>query len=1071
MVDYTKPTGSAGQLIIRDDGTNVSFWLSCSDGATNIGAPGASWSGVINGVTRSGQFTWPSGGGTRRIGGPWAVSSSQTASFGIGATGTTGLGGPSSHSAAITRALPAAPSALTVTRVSDTQHTLNWSRNATYSSVVVQRRTDGGAWQQVGAPSGNAFTFTDTTTTGDRKYEYRVAGKTAAGQSTWSGITTVYTTPAAPTGITAARSGNDIVVAAAGVPRYATSYDVMDGAAVVATGVSLPFTHTAPSPSAPHTYTVRGKVGTLAGAYSAPSNTVQLLAPPNAATGLTPNGAVRAGDDVVRVAWTHNPVDSSVQTAYELRYRSVGTSTWTTLSGTAAAFRDLTLTVGPWEWQVRTKGSHADFSPWSATATVTVIDRPGVAVIQPDTSWDRSALTVVWSWFQAQSRPQSAWEIELSNGTGDTVEVRSGSGAATTVTLGHRLTEGSWTVRVRAATGDVWSVWAVEAFTVSFIPPAPALLNALWDESEGGVTLSVASGDPDAPVADLTNVFTNPSFEGQAGTVDLYRNLIRDPDMVNLSMWTATAGVLSQGTGNRLVATSNGNSTVRLGAMQQVDAKYPAGTYTMSVDMEGADASLTTARIILLDTNGSIIRATTSMPKKSASKDRYDFTLTATGDWDRLYLELIGTGIPTGAVAAFGRPIIGLRSIPVPFFSAGQGVPSPDLVAVWAGAANASNSILRGTRPAGINTSVSNAYLYQSTEWASTGGRSVKVEPNGGGNASYGSLLLEGLTPFQTYTVVARLRLREAQTGALHATWVRQLMVQSSDMPVNNVLSNRTPNEAGVHEMRVTFTLGASTRATVFLMNGSISTPIWVDDVVAVAGVYAGGYFDGDTEAVRIGDVVRRPVWNGPPHASTSSTVAFPATVGVRLDRSIDDGETWELVADLTNTATLIDWESLSYGDTLYRATASTSEGATSEVVVIAPSRSDALWLSGGPGFGVAGRLPFDPVVKVSAGRERALKQYAGRRLPVALSGEALSRTISVSGRTTDRDDETADVEQLTRIAQLEDTTFLFRDPDGRRVYGSIGEIQMSRESSTFHPDGWEGLWGYSFTMTETESR
>lgn len=690
MVDYEKPTGSAGTMIIRDSGGEVSFLLQCSDPATNM--TGKSFSRTVNGSSASATLNWASGGGTRLLAGPYPVSTSQTVSFSISDTGTSGLGGPTSFSQAISRSLPAAPSGLSVTRVSDTQHTLNWSRNATYTSVVVQRRTNDGSWQQVGAPSGNAFTWTDTTTVTNRKYIYRVAGKTAAGQSTWSGTATVYTTPAAPTGVSAARSGSDIVVSVSGLPPYATSYDVRDGATVVATSVSVPWTHVAPNPATAHTYTVRAKNGSLTSGYSSASNTVQLLAAPNAPTGLAPNGAVRPDDADVRFSWVHNPVDSSPQSAYELRYRTVGNPTWTTVSGTTAAFRDLTLTVGDWEWQARTKGSHPDWSPWSSTATLSVIDRPGVAVTQPDTEWDASTLPVEWSWLQAQGRPQSAWQIELLDGVGDTIEARSGSGAATTFTLTTRLTEGDWTVRVRAATGDVWSDWAVQAFAVVFDPPASPTIGGVWDEQQGGVQLTVA------PTVD-------------AGFVD---------------------------------------------------------------------------------------------------------------------------------------------------------------------------------------------------------------------------------------------------------------------------------------------------------------------------------------------------------------------TAFVLVERSVDGGETWETVLETTEEAYVPDRESLSFGETMYRATAVTAEGATAVAEVSVVADSPSLWLTGGEGFGIAARLPFDPEAKITAGRQRALKQYAGRSRPVALAGEALSRVVSVSGTTTDRDgDDTADVDLLVRLAQVETSLFVFRDPDGRRIYGMVDEIPLARLSSAVHEDGFEDWWGYSFTLTE----
>ncbi len=688
MVDYTRGTGTSGTLIIRDNGSTVTFLIKNDQGATFTN--GASWSGTVNGVHVGGTFSI-SGAQTVQVG-AWAVAKSSSVSFGIGATGTQGLGGPTSFSAEISRPLPAAPGQLMVARASDTQHTLNWSRMSTYTSVIVQRRTNGGSLQQIGAPSGNAYTFTDKSTVANKKYEYRVAGRAASGQSGWSNTATVYTTPAVPTGVKAVRSGNGIVVSASGVAPYATSFDVRDGSKVVGSGVSLPWKHANPDPATPHTYTVRAKVGSLASGYSAASNTVQLLTPPNAPTALAPNGKIRGDGESVRFSWTHNPVDSSVQSTFELRYRPTGTKAWVTRTGTKDAFLNIILDVGAFEWQVRTKGSHPDFSQWSATATVTVIDRPGVAIEQPDTVWAASRVPVVWSWYQAQSRPQSAWEAELINGVGDRVEAKDGTGGVSTVTFDTRVGEGEWTVQVRAATGDVWSEWGVSTFTVAFTPPAPPVIAGEWDEEAGVVQLEVAPG-------------------------------------------------------------------------------------------------------------------------------------------------------------------------------AGAG---------------------------------------------------------------------------------------------------------------------------------------------------------------------------------------------------------FEVTTSVIIERSIDGGETWELVVEVVGVESVVlDGESLSFGDTQYRATALTVEGATTSTQFVVVARSSSMWLSGGEAFGITGRLPYDPSVKVDVGRQRALKQYAGRSRPVALTGEAMSRVFAVSGTTSDRDDATAHVDRLSAIAQADRALFLFRDPDGRRVYGGIEAIQLTRQTSIPHPDGWEGIWAYGFTLTE----
>jgi len=625
------------------------------------------------------------------------TDSTQTVSFSTSVShyhGTTG----STVQVTIPARYARTPTAFTATRVSDSQINLAWTKNSSYSAVVVQRRTDEGEWIQIARPTGNVAAYTDTTTVAGHRYDYRVAGYGGSGQSAFTAPVSVFTSPSAPTGVSAARDGSDIVVAAGTVPAYVDEFDVRDGSTVYS-GVSLPFRDVSPNPSIPHTYEARGVVDGLAGAWSAPSNTVQLISAPNAPTGLTPNGGVAASDVDVRFSWVHNPVDSSPQTVYGLRHRPVG-GAWTTLSGTTASFRDVTLSEGDFEWQARTKGAHASFSPWSSVATVTVITRPGVAVTQPDSDWDLTELTVEWSYVQAQSRPQSSWRVTLFNGDLEQLEQRTGAGAQTSVAMSRRIVNGNtYTVQVEAATGIVWSAVASQTFTAAFLPPAVPVLDAVWDEGSGSVTVVTDAGSSD----------------------------------------------------------------------------------------------------------------------------------------------------------------------------------------------------------------------------------------------------------------------------------------------------------------------------------------------------------DEDT----------------------------PDTISMELERSVDGGESWELIFNGFDPAqTVIDFESLSYGDTMYRATAYTAAGAAAETVVTVEARSGAVWLAGGPGFALCGRLPFNPKVSVTVGRSRAARQYAGRSLPVAYAGEAVGRSFSVSGMTADealQGEVTAAVSLLDDISTAVEPTHMLRDPDGRRVYGLIGDVQVSRDTAiggTVRP--WNGLWGYSFTLTDT---
>jgi hypothetical protein len=98
VVDYLAATGSGGQMMIRDTGGAVEFWVKSGSSSTVIYAPGADWSATA----ASGKFTYPTGAPWVRVG-SINVSTSQTISFSIGNTGTSGLGGPTNMSAFINR--------------------------------------------------------------------------------------------------------------------------------------------------------------------------------------------------------------------------------------------------------------------------------------------------------------------------------------------------------------------------------------------------------------------------------------------------------------------------------------------------------------------------------------------------------------------------------------------------------------------------------------------------------------------------------------------------------------------------------------------------------------------------------------------------------------------------------------------------------------------------------------------------------------------------------------------------------------------------------------------------------
>lgn len=594
---------------------------------------------------------------------------------------------------------------LTVTRDSDAQHSLSWTRPGTTAThVVVQRRENGGSWTQIAWLSGDASSFIDRSTKANSVYEYRAYRANTGGSSSWSATVTVYTTPAAPLGLSATRTTGGIRVDAATRPPYATSYDVMDGSTVIASSVALPWVHENPNAAIPHTYKLRGKRGALVGDWSDPSPTVQLTAPPKAPAGLAPNGAVVAATAAGRLEWRHTPADASEQSRAQIQMRRPGGAwstfevvgaeqekTWASMQAMLTALGMGGSGLGSVEWQVRTKGTHPDWGAWSATATLDVAALPVVTVTAPPSPLDSAYCAVAWLYHQPEGRQQSAWEVVLLDADGVELERASGDGATSSVTLKIRLQDQqNYTIVVRAAAGQIWSDPTEHDFEVAFVPPAAPRVLAEWREELGCVQLAVTEGD---------------------------------------------------------------------------------------------------------------------------------------------------------------------------------------------------------------------------------------------------------------------------RTGGLRET------------------------------------------------------------------------------------------------------------VAVDVLRSVDGGRTWEEIIEQAAAGLLAtDWESLSNGKTTYRAIAYAETGASAHTDYLVLADSPSLWLSGGAGFATAARLPYDPSIKVDAGRARSVQRYEGRALGVPYAGEQLTRTVDASGTLLEGDDVNATIAVMEELAQSVEPVHLYRDPDGRRIYGAIGTISLPREIGT--PEG--AIWQWQLQLEET---
>lgn len=253
-----------------------------------------------------------------------------------------------------------------------------------------------------------------------------------------------------------------------------------------------------------------------------------------------------------------------------------------------------------------------------------------------------------------------------------------------------------------------------------------------------------------------------------------------------------------------------------------------------------------------------------------------------------------------------------------------------------------------------------------------------------------------------------------------------------------------------------------------------VSTGFW-DELMVTPGEYDGPYRDGDD--VGWG-------WDGEPHASASRELERPASVSVVIERSVDDGDTWEHVTEASFedcSLSVSDFEGLSCGTTLYRVTSSAATGASIEVVHEGLADSEAIWLGTGEGFSQTARLSLHDGIGIRRGRQRSLEQYQGRSLGVAYMSENLHRTISVQGMVPDEDRlrcPSATRDELDDVILAPYPVHLHRDMHGNRVYGIVPEVDNDREWLMRHEDCGEhqgmcrqGLWSFGYSLDETESR
>lgn len=374
----------------------------------------------------------------------------------------------------------------------------------------------------------------------------------------------------------------------------------------------------------------------------------------------------------------------------------------------------------------------------------------------------------------------------------------------------------------------------------------------------------------------VTNEATKPSFESGSGTVEVRRNLIPSPDTSSVGGWTGTAGAGTLTTeGGRLKLTSDGVNASRLGGVINLVDEKAAGTYAASFKAEALSTNLVGVRVYLYhSTTGNLYQK--SLPIVAGST-KYEFTITAAAAFNRVYMEFYGSAIASGDIGYITEPMLESGSIHRAFFRPGVASPDPDLTASWVGTANVSESILTGVGVTGVTSPYSGARGFQSSQWASSGTKSLRIRSIG--TPSGAAVVFPfSFAAGKTYTILAKARLTEALTGT-HESLSRRIRIGSPSLGF--VASDAAPNTAGEHLVSWTVTPTGAYDTLQLWHGGSVGSPdIWWDDLLIVEGTYDGPYFDGSTEST---DLVRH-AWLGAVDASASTRETRQAFMRPRTD-------------------------------------------------------------------------------------------------------------------------------------------------------------------------------------------
>jgi uncharacterized protein len=376
-----------------------------------------------------------------------------------------------------TTGIPAQPTELKSTSVSNTQVSISWKDNANNETgFLIERKTGSGAYSQIAEKSANATSHTDSGLTANTTYTYRVRAINAAGNSDFSNELPVTTTgiPAKPTELrTTSVSNTQIVIAWKDNSNNETGFRIErkigngSYSTLTTTGANATsFTNSGLTNNTVYTYRVRAV--NVAG-ESDPSNELVVT------TGTVPAKpetlkVTATGTDRITLSWTDK---SNNEKGFRIE-RKTGSGSFSEITTVSAGVTNYTNTGlsnnTTYTYRIRAFNDSGN-SDYSNEVTAKTGNTPAKPENLEASSVSTDRVTLTW---KDRSDNEKGFRIERKTGTGSFSEIATTKANATSYTDTGLRNNTEYTYRIRAYNDDGNSEYSAELkVTTGTVPAKP----------------------------------------------------------------------------------------------------------------------------------------------------------------------------------------------------------------------------------------------------------------------------------------------------------------------------------------------------------------------------------------------------------------------------------------------------------------------------------------------------------------------------------------------------------------------------------------------------------------------